>query len=503
MRPDTLAASVTILLVANIVQRSIGFGRGILFCRWLSPDELGTWDMAYSFLLLAAPVIVLGLPGSFGRYIERFRQRGQLRTFLRRASIWTAVLTIAGCGLIVAAAPRFSDLIFGRPDGTTLVALVALSLVAVIGHHFLEAMFSALRKFSIVSTMQFCQSISFAMISLGLMWAWRMGAESIIVGYGAACVVSAVCVLVWTGTSLAQEASPDDGIPHREFWPPLVRFAFWVWIINFCCHLFGVVDRYMLVHFSGLENEAALALVGQYHASRIVPLLFLSLADLLGGAVLPYLSHDWETGARERVSDRLNTVIKLTSFVMLAGAVAVIWVAPLLFHIAFQGRYDAGLAVMPWTLTYCVWYSLLLVAQNYVWCAEKARLGTLPLVVGLAMNIGVNLMLIPAWGLHGAVVSTTASTGAAVAVLYWINHRVGMRLDRGMVVLSAAPIALCGGVWCGTAVLVLLATAAPFSRTLITATERAEFAKFSADVIRRVAAYWSRQTEPSEAGHVV
>src|SRR6187401_2190143 len=109
MRPDTLATSVMILLVANIVQRSFGFGRGILLCRWLSPDELGAWEMAYSFLLLAAPVIVLGLPGSFGRYLERYRQRGRLCTFLRRANIGTLALTVAGCGLIVAAAPQFSD----------------------------------------------------------------------------------------------------------------------------------------------------------------------------------------------------------------------------------------------------------------------------------------------------------------------------------------------------------------------------------------------------------
>src|SRR6188508_2816573 len=101
IRPDTLAASVTILLVANVVQRSIGFGRGILFCRWLTPDELGTWDMAYSFLLLAAPVIVLGLPGCFGRYLERYRQRGQLRTFLRRAVTWTATLTVIACAAII------------------------------------------------------------------------------------------------------------------------------------------------------------------------------------------------------------------------------------------------------------------------------------------------------------------------------------------------------------------------------------------------------------------
>ena len=71
-----------------------------------------------------------------------------------------------------------------------------------------------------------------------------------------------------------------------------------------------------------------------------MPILFLSLADLLAGAVMPYLSHDWESGAREKVSDRLNTVLKVTSFVMLAGGVAVMWIAPLLFHIAFEGRYD-------------------------------------------------------------------------------------------------------------------------------------------------------------------
>src|SRR4051812_41885881 len=151
--PDTLAASVTVLLLANIVQRSIGFGRGILFCRWLSPDELGTWEMAYSFLLLGAPVVVLGLPGSFGRYLERYRQRGQLRTFLRRVTIWTAVLTATACGLMIFEAPRFSNLIFGRPDAKFLVIVLTLSLAAVVLHHYLEALFAALRKFSIVSTM--------------------------------------------------------------------------------------------------------------------------------------------------------------------------------------------------------------------------------------------------------------------------------------------------------------------------------------------------------------
>src|SRR3990172_11675267 len=121
LRPDSLATSVAILLVVSVVQRSIGFARGILFCRWLTPEELGYWEMAYSFLLLAAPVVVLGMPGSFGRYLERYRQRNQLGTFLRRATIWTATLATLAVATIVLASRQFSNLIFGEPDERTLV----------------------------------------------------------------------------------------------------------------------------------------------------------------------------------------------------------------------------------------------------------------------------------------------------------------------------------------------------------------------------------------------
>jgi O-antigen/teichoic acid export membrane protein len=494
---------VAVLLVANLVQRSVGFGRSVLFCRWLSPDELGAWDMAYSFLLLAAPVVVLGLPGCFGRYLERFRQRGQLRTFLRRAAIWTGSLTAAAMVILIAAAPQFSKRIFGESDRQAMVLLLAASLAAVVLHHFLEAVFAALRKFTIVSTMHFCQSMMFAAISLALLWFWRFDAESVVVSYGAACLFSAMATLAWKWRALAEEVASDVGVPHREFWPPLVRFAIWIWVTNFLCHLFAVVDRYMLVHWSGLDNTEALALVGNYHTSRIVPLLFLSVADLLCGVVTPYLSHDWEAGARQRVSDRLNLILKSASLVMFAGGVFVLLVSPLLFRYAFDGRYDEGLRVMPWPMTYCVWYGLLLVAQNYLWCAEKAKLATLPIVAGLIANIAANVVLIPTWGLLGAVVSTTVATGLALAVLFAINRRVGMQIQPGLVLLTIAPAAMCGGHWCGLAGLVVVVAALPLSKTLINQQERDAIAEFGRSMLGRLAAYRLRRLDNAEVKHAV
>jgi O-antigen/teichoic acid export membrane protein len=473
LAPDSLAASVFVLLAVSVIQRSVGFGRGVFFCRWLAPEELGQWDMAYSFLLLAAPLIVLGLPGSFGRYLERYRQKQQLRTFLKRTAAWTAAFTAAAVGIVALWTPSFSWLVFGRPDRKSLVMLMAGSLVAVILHHFLEALFAALRKFRIVSMMQFCQSMCFAVISLSLLWWWQLSAESIVIGYGAACFISAVGALVLTGRSLAEVASPGPAIAHREFWPPLVRFAVWVWFTNLLCNLFAVVDRYMLVHWSGMTPDEALTQVGYYHSSRVVPLLLISLADMLAGIVMPYLSHDWELGQRRLVSDRLNLILKLTAIGMLGASVLILAGAPLLFEFAFEGKYNEGLKVLPWTLTYCVWYAILIVAQNYIWCAEKTKLGSVPLGIGLAINTLLNIALIPMWGLYGAVFATTVSTGIALGLLYWLNAREGMEIHAGLVWLTFAPIALGGGVWFGAAVLLAILVAAPFSRWLFTTEERA------------------------------
>ena len=68
-----------LLFCLTMIQRSVGFGRSILLCRWLAPEELGHWDLTLAFLELAAPIAVLSLPACFGRYVEHYRQNGHLR----------------------------------------------------------------------------------------------------------------------------------------------------------------------------------------------------------------------------------------------------------------------------------------------------------------------------------------------------------------------------------------------------------------------------------------
>src|SRR5215467_1843174 len=144
-RTDTLAESVVVLLILAAVQRIVGFVRGVLVCRWLSPQELGQWDMAFGFLTLGAPLVVLGLPGSFGRYVEYFRQRGQLGRLLRRTATACIALTVLAVLTVCLARPFFSTIVFGRPDEIQLMLVLAVCLAVVIAFNYLTELLTALR----------------------------------------------------------------------------------------------------------------------------------------------------------------------------------------------------------------------------------------------------------------------------------------------------------------------------------------------------------------------
>ncbi len=440
IRTDTLATSVLLMLALTVLQRGVGFARGVLFCRWLQPDQLGQWEMSLSFLMLAAPVVVLGLPGSFSRYLEYYRQRGQLRTFLRRTVIWTAVLASAATALLIVAAPWFSSLVFGRPDHVVLVRLMAGCLAVVIVQHFLEALFSAFRVYRVVSVMQLVHSLSFAALGLGLLFFWRVSPLSIVLAYGGACVVSSAGAIVRLRSVLQQVSLDTTSVPQSTFWMKLLPFAAWVWMTNLLTNVFGMVDRYMLIHFSNLPDP--LAEVGNYHSSRVVPALLASVACLFGAMIMPYLSCDWEKGQRREVGNMLRLTIKVSGVLLLAASVGTLFVAPWLFGWAFAGKYAGGLAVLPWTLVGCVMFGMSVIAQNYLWCAERAGLSVSAIAFALLANVGLNLALVPQMGLLGAVVATAIANGMALLLILIANQGVGMRMDLGIWIACSSLVAV-------------------------------------------------------------
>jgi PST family polysaccharide transporter len=436
-----------ILLALTIVQRMVGFLRGILFCRWLDAEQLGQWDLALSFMVLASPLAVLGLPGSFGRYAETYRGTGQLRTFLRRTT-W-ASLVPAGllCAGLIVSAPWTAELLFGTRDEAHLVVVLTVSLVGFIAFNFVTCLFTALRSTRIVSYLQFINAFLFAVVGLALMASGLRDAAAAVAGFGAGCFVAFAVGMVWIVRLWRDLPRHEPPLAQAALWSRLVPFAFWVWVTNWLMNSFEMADRYMIIHHGGLSSAEALALVGQYHTARVIPILFLGLADLLSTLLTPHLVKDWEAGGRTAVAARLRLVLKLFVLAFLSIAIGLLIASPLFFHTALKDKFGFGQAIFPWTMACALWTGMTYISNNWLWCAEKSRLVCVGIAIGLVANVGMNFVWLPTHGLDGVVWAAAASKLAMLGVLWIICRRLGFGIDRGLLIAAALPALLIAGPW--------------------------------------------------------
>lgn len=446
--PDSAAYGVAAVLVLAGLQRLIGFVRAVWFCRHLTPEELGKWEVLFSFLNLAAPLVIFSLPGTFGRYAERYRRQGQLRSFLRQTAWVCAGLTAAAVLAIGGAQPWLELLLFGSPGNEPLLRILPWTLASVICLNYLTELFTALRSVRISSMLFFLSSVLFAGLGVGFLVFWRNDALSVTAAYGLSNLAAAAVAGLILRRHYCLLPPERHALDQGELWRRLAPFALSVWIINLATNLFSVADRYVIVHLAPGGPDAALELVGQYHSSRLLPLLVLSVIQMLAAMILPYMSAEWEAGRTDRAGLQMRLALKLLAFGMTGLSALALVAAPLLFQTALAGKFQAGQQVLPGTLIYCIWFGLALAAQNYLWCAERAYLATGGLMVGLVSNVVLNCWLLPRWGLHGVVLAAAVSHLAALAVMLALACRVGFQADKALLPILLLPASLIlGPVW--------------------------------------------------------
>ncbi|TWT83023.1 MurJ-like flippase [Planctomycetes bacterium CA13] len=433
-----------VVLAMTIIQRALGFFRGIWFCRLMDDTVVGQWAMAFDFIIMITPVMLFGMPGSLPRYVETYRQRGHLRSLVRRLLMTTVLCGGAFLVGMVVAPDWFGWLIFLESDNRSLTHSVAIGVLAIIAFNFVHQLVSSLRQIRIGSLMQFLQSVLFTII--GVSWLLLGGGlEGLILSFAVASVIAIVpgaWILYQGWDGLPKSDTPFDA---SSMWQRLLPYAAALWTMNLLSNLFEMSDRYMILHFTGGGEMAGQAAVGQYHSGRIFPVLLISLASMISGVLMPYLAADWESGRREAVIEQMRKILTAVSVLFTIGSATVLFFAPWLFGSLLQNRYADGLALMPIAFVFYIWSSLATVGQDYLWVSERGKLVGIAITVGLVINIILNTLLLPLWGLHGAVVATLCSHAVVLSGIWIAMVRCGFRFDLAMLMITLLPATLLTG----------------------------------------------------------
>jgi O-antigen/teichoic acid export membrane protein len=316
----------------------------------------------------------------------------------------------ATAGLVagLALAGPISDVLFDTSDHADLVRAAFVGLWAHVNYEQMTSLFRVEQR-----------SIAYliaTLINLGLTVAATLllvvtldqGPIGVIVGNFTGTLLVYAGLLAYRREQLGVELDRPLLREMNRFGMPLVPSALFLWILNFS-------DRFFLVKLAG-AREVGLYSIGVRMASAII--LFLAAFRTAWPAFAYSIEDDRE--AARAYSYVLTYVVVITSWMALALGVLAPWLVKLLTTEEF---YSAERVVAPLAFAAAAFGAYIVVVIG-IGRARQTRSNWVISGVAALLNVGLNLALIPPFGMMGAAVATIGAYAALFLGMAWRAQRV-------------------------------------------------------------------------------
>jgi O-antigen/teichoic acid export membrane protein len=382
-----------------------------IFARTFTQTQYGILELATTATAVALAVTDAGLTSAALRGYYDFRDDQERE---RREVMTTGFAATTAIALVVAAAAivlraDVSRLLFGSPHEQTVVVLIAVSIPALNTWRYVsEVMRVRMQAFHYLATTFIAAVLTTALAVVGILaLGWRVNGVLVagLIGnwvaafYGIAVVYTAI-----TG----RFSRPELG-RMLAYGLPLVPAVLAAWAL-------ALVDRIIL------SRLGSVAEVGQYAvANRLASLLLIGLTAFLF-ALTPFLLAAYSQNPAQEKAARARTLTYLTFILSLAGLVLTLFAWEII-RIVAPAFIDAYKAVGPLMLGAIGYGIVSLLTTGFAITRKTGRLALLT-VVAAGVNIALNFVLIPPYGIVGAAFATAIGYGVLAASYYWAAQRV-------------------------------------------------------------------------------
>lgn len=363
-----------------------------LYTRYLTSADYGALETIIAGASLLALTLGGGISSAFFRFYSQGRSSGRRLTVFR-TSFWFT-MTAASVGLIVGVllAEPVSEVLFGGSGRASLVRAGALGLWAEMNYTQLAALFRAeerSRQFVAASLVNFVLS---ATVSVVLVVVFHKGPVGVIIGTFSGTFFVLAALMVVRREQLGLEFDSHLLWAMQRFGLPLAVSGLGVWAINF-------IDRFFLVTISGEAETGVYSM-----AVRISSVTALALAAFQMAWHAFAFSFADDDEARGVFGYVLTYVLFGACWLSLALGLLAPWLVRLLAP-SNPSFWPASQAVG------LLSFAIAALAGYGVTETATARVGRTAFTwvitgSGAAVNIVLNVALIPRYGMEGAAVAT-------------------------------------------------------------------------------------------------
>jgi O-antigen/teichoic acid export membrane protein len=411
------AKDIGLVVGAQIVVALLQFARLPILTKWLGATPFGTWSLIWTTVVLITPLALLSLGITVTRFLAAERSADKIRE-----GFISAVFTVFAAGvffslvLFLCSGPIATSII-GEIDSSYLVRLGSFMILTQALSQMSIAFFRTFRQMKWFSALL----VAKAAIQLGLMvWFLVLGWE--IRGVIIAVLVSDVlCIFVALAAALKQIGFSFPKFTelkgYLKYGLPLVPNAAILWVIH-------TSDRYMIGYFMKAED------VGIYSAAYTLAHIMALFLGSLQVVLFPTISKSYDDGEMAKTKTYLKYSLKYLLMLTIPAAFGLSILATPLLRILTTAEFTSGNTVIPFVAAGLVIFSFYQVCLYIIHLVKKTYWTVRLLSIAAALNIGLNLLLIPHMGILGAAVATLIAYGVLGILTVIVSFRY-FRFDLG------------------------------------------------------------------------
>jgi O-antigen/teichoic acid export membrane protein len=395
-----------------------------LYTRYLSPSDYGKVETLIALTTVIGIALRMGIHSAFFRFYFDSPELEHRRLVLRTSFWFTMGTATAGllAGLLLSA--PIADVLFGSPDDSELVMAAFVGLWAGMNYEQVTSLFRVEeRSVAFVSA-----SLANVLLTIGatllLVVVLDEGPIGVIVGNFTGTLLVYAALIGYRREQLGLQFDRSLLREMNRFGVPLVPTALFLWVTNFS-------DRLFLVKLADTE-EVGLYSVGVRIASAMVLLL---TAFRLAWPAFAYSIED-EGEARRTYAFVLTYLVLLTTWVAAALALLSPWIVEWIAASAFA---ESSRVVGPLAFAAVAFGAYIVVAIG-VGRARRTQFNWVVTGAAAAVNVGLNLLLIPPYGMMGAAVATVAAYLTMFLGMAWWAQRIYPVPYQWRRVLTAAAV---------------------------------------------------------------
>lgn len=400
---DLLVIDGAKIFAVNIAGAGLAFVSHILFARWLSVESYGTYVFALSWLNVLCIAVQAGMNLSVIRLIAEYRANGNRTAMQRLITFSNFVILTLGSATIIFGTAIVLWAQSSASDEMRMTLYLALALTVVMALiqqrtavlHGLEKVVQSVVAFEIARPVILLAAVFIASRLLTIDAAFLMSVNlAVSTGFLILFMFYArLCIL-------AQAQAPDQPVPHWRHW---LNVSLPYIAVTGLTILLTQMDILMIGHMLGTEAAGLYAPAAKVALLAIFPVV--AIRQRFG----PMAARLFAEERKADLQSRLNTATVLSVAVSFCVAVVILPGRDLILGLFGDAFTPAGGAMMILSIGYLI-YSLFGAIEMLFLVGPFERTNAWLAGLTLALNLILNLILIPRLGIEGAALATVAAT---------------------------------------------------------------------------------------------